>query len=163
MALELHFTPPALSRNSKSHESRKKRMRKNEPISKVMSSSPISVHEGDPISKVKRIIEEQGIHHVPVVSGEKLIGIISWSDLLRVSFGEFGNQDGRQLDALLDHTYTVTGLMSGNPTSIPVSGTVREAARILSEGNFHALPVVDNEKLVGIVTSTDLIKFLAEL
>ena len=100
---------------------------------------------------------------MPVVSGEQLVGIISWSDLLRVSFGEFGNQDGRQLDAILDHTYSVTGLMSTNPTSIEVSGTVRDAARILAEGNFHALPVVDGGKLVGIVTSTDLIKFLAEL
>lgn len=138
-------------------------MKKNEPISKVMSSSPISVHEGDPVSKVKQIIEEKGIHHVPVVSGERLIGIISWSDLLRVSFGEYGNQDGRQLDSLLDHTYTVTGLMSANPVSIPLGATVRDAARILAEGNFHALPVCDGEKLVGIVTSTDLLKFLAEL
>lgn len=138
-------------------------MKKNEPISKVMSTPPISVHEGDPVSKVKQIIEDKGIHHVPVVSGGKLIGIISWSDLLRVSFGEFGNQDGRQLDALLDHTYTVTGLMSTNPTSVPLSGTVRDAARILGEGNFHALPVVDGDQLVGIVTSTDLIRFLADL
>lgn len=138
-------------------------MKKNEPISKVMSTSPISVHEGEPVSTVKKIIEEQGIHHVPVVSGGKLVGIISWSDLLRVSFGEFGNQDGRQLDALLDHTYTVTGLMSANPVSVSMHGTVRDAARILGEGNFHALPVVDGDKLVGIVTSTDLIRFLAEL
>ncbi len=138
-------------------------MKKNEPVSKVMSGSPITVHEGDPVSKVKQLIETHGIHHVPVVSGEQLVGIISWSDLLRVSFGEFGNQDGRQLDAILDHTYSVTGLMSTNPTSIEVSGTVRDAARILAEGNFHALPVVDGGKLVGIVTSTDLIKFLAEL
>jgi CBS domain-containing protein len=40
---------------------------------------------------------------------------------------------------------------------------VRDAARILAEANFHALPVVDGENLVGIVTSTDLLKFLADL
>ncbi len=138
-------------------------MKKNEPISKVMSRSPICVHEGEPVSKVKQLIEEHGIHHVPVVNGERLIGIISWSDLLRVSFGEFGNQDARQLDSILDHTYTVTGLMASNPKSLEHTGTVRDAARILSEGNFHALPIVEGEKLVGIVTSTDLISFLAEL
>lgn len=138
-------------------------MKKNESVSKVMSASPHTVHEADPVSKVRKLIEEHSVHHVPVVSGEKLVGIISWSDLLRVSFGEFGNQDGKQLDNILDHTYKLSDLMVGDPRTIPVTGTVRDAARILSEGKFHALPVVDGEKLVGIVTSTDLIKFLAEL
>lgn len=138
-------------------------MKKNESISKVMSNSPVTVHVGDPISKVRKLIEEHSVHHVPVVSGDKLVGIISWSDLLRVSFGEFGNQDGQQLDTILDHTYSMTDLMVANPRTVPITGSVRDAARILAEGKFHALPVVDGEKLAGIVTSTDLIKFLAEL
>jgi len=138
-------------------------MKKNESISKVMSTSPVTVHVGDPISKVRKLIEEHSVHHVPVVSGDKLVGIISWSDLLRVSFGEFGNQDGQQLDTILDHTYSMTDLMVANPRTVPITGSVRDAARILAEGKFHALPVVDGEKLAGIVTSTDLIKFLAEL
>jgi len=138
-------------------------MKKNEPISRIMSTSPVTVHVSDPISKVRQLIEEHAVHHVPVVSGDKLVGIISWSDLLRVSFGEYGNQDGKRLDTILDHTYKMSDLMVSDPTTITVNGTVRDAARILAEGKFHALPVVDGEKLAGIVTSTDLIKVLAEL
>lgn len=138
-------------------------MRKNEPISKVMSTKLITVHEADPVSKVRRVIEEHKIHHVPVVRGENLVGIVSWTDLMRVSFGEFGNQDGKQLDSILDHTYKMVDLMIASPVSLPTTGTVRDAARILSEGDFHALPIVEGSKLVGIVTSTDLLHFLAEL
>jgi|LakMenE18May11ns_1017448.scaffolds.fasta_scaffold9951813_2 CBS domain-containing protein len=138
-------------------------MKKNEPINQLVTTSPITVHVNDPVSKVRKIFDEHKVHHVPVISGKKLVGIVSWSDLLRVSFGEFGNQDGKQLDTILDHTYKLTDIMVANPKSISGSATVRDAARILAEANFHALPVVDGENLVGIVTSTDLLKFLADL
>lgn len=138
-------------------------MRKNEPITSVMSKELITVHEADPVSKVRQLIEKHHVHHVPVVKGTALIGIVSWTDIMRISFGEFGNQDGKQLDTILDHTYKMTDVMVSDPIKLNVSGTVREAARILSEGNYHALPIVDGDKLVGIVTSTDLLKFLAEL
>lgn len=138
-------------------------MKKNQPISHVMSSHVITVHEADPVSKVRQLIETHKVHHVPVVKGEALVGIVSWTDIIRVSFGEFGNQDGRHLDTILDHTYKMTDVMVSDPVSLPINGTVRDAARILSEGNYHALPIVDGEKLVGIVTSTDLLKFLADL
>lgn len=138
-------------------------MKKNEPVTKVMTSLLTTVHEGDPVSKLRKIFEVSQVHHIPVVSGDKLIGIVSWSDLLRVSFGEFGSQDGKSLDAMLDHTYKLKDVMNANPTTIPVTATIREAAHILGSNSFHSLPVVDGEKLVGIVTSTDLINFLASL
>ena len=137
-------------------------MKKNEPISKVMSSELITVHDGQPVSTLRKIFEENPIHHIPVVSGEAVIGIVTSTDFMRISFGEFGNQDAKGLDAILDHTYKMHDVMVRNPITIPNSATVREAAKMLSSGNFHALPVVDGDKLVGIVTSTDLLNYLAE-
>lgn len=138
-------------------------MRKNEPLAHVMSTNVITVHEADPVSKVRQLIEKHKVHHIPVTSGENLVGIVSWTDLMRISFGEFGNQDGKQLDVILDHTYKMSDVMVANPISLTASSTVREAARILSDGNYHALPIVEGKKLIGIVTSTDLLKYLAEL
>ena len=137
-------------------------MRKNEPVAKIMSTELETIHDGDPVSKLRQIFEKANIHHIPVVSGEKLIGIVSWNDFMRISFGEFGNQDAKGLDNILDHTYKIHDVMNQNPTTIPKNGTIRDAANILGKGNFHALPVVDGENLVGLVTSTDLINFLAE-
>lgn len=138
-------------------------MKRNEPISKIMSTQLVTVHHGEPVSKVRHLIREHGVHHVPVVSGQKLVGMISNSDVLRVSFGDAFNTDERTVDATLDHTLTIEQLMQKNPVSVRENAPIREAAQVLAQGKFHSLPVVsDNEKLVGLVTSTDLIRYLVD-
>lgn len=128
-----------------------------------MSTKLVTAHHGDPISKVRQIIREHNIHHIPVVNGQQLIGIISNTDVLRVSFGDTFQTDERAVDAALDHTMTLEQLMQKDPVSVRENAPIREAAAILVEGNFHSLPVVsDNHKLVGLVTSTDLIRYLLE-
>jgi CBS domain-containing protein len=138
-------------------------MRKNEPIRKLMSASVISIHHGEPVSQARKIMVESGVHHLPVVSGDALKGIISWSDLLRISFGDAFGADERAVDATLDHTFTLEQVMSADVVTVTSQTTVHEAAEILCKGDFHCLPVVDDGKLVGMVTSSDLLKYLAEL
>jgi CBS domain-containing protein len=137
-------------------------MKRNEPVSHIMSTNVVTIHHGDPISKVRKLMNETGVHHIPVVSGENIVGIISWSDILRLSFAEAFNADERAVDATLDHTRKIEDLMKKEPFTIPQDGKIREAAEILARGDFHSLPVVQGRKLVGIVTSTDLIKYLLE-
>lgn len=138
-------------------------MKKNEPVTHVMTANPICVARNESVSVARHLINEKNVHHLPVVDGDKLVGILTSNDFLRVSFGEFGNQDGRSLDAILDHMYSIPDIMNDNPISIDKSDTIREAARILAVGEFHSLPVVDGATLVGIVTSSDLIRHLLEL
>lgn len=137
-------------------------MKKNESVTKVMTTAPVSIEMSDPVSKARRILEDRGIQHLPVTQGDSLAGIVTSSDLLRVSFGEFGNQDARSLDAILDHTYTIGDLMIADPVTISHTQTVRDAATILVGSGFHSLPVVDGDSLVGIITSTDLIQYLLD-
>jgi CBS domain-containing protein len=127
-----------------------------------MSANVITVHHGDPISKVRKLMNDTGIHHVPVVSGDNLVGIISWSDILRLSFGDAFHADERAVDAALDHSKKIEDVMKTEPFTIPHDGKIREAAEVLARGDFHALPVVQGRKLVGIVTSSDLIKYLLD-
>ena len=138
-------------------------MKRNDPISHLMSRNVITVHHGDPISKVRALVREHGVHHIPVVNGDQLVGIISWSDILRVSFGDAFHTDERTVDATLDHTLTLEQVMQKNPVTLSETGTVREAAGILAGSNFHSIPIVSGTKLVGIVTSTDLLKYLFDL
>lgn len=137
-------------------------MKRHEPISKIMSTNLVTVHHGDPVSKVRQLAAERGVHHIPVVSGDQLVGIISWSDVLRVSFGDTFDADQRSVDATLDHTFTIEQLMKKNPVTLADNACVRDAAEILAKGEFHSIPVVHGTKLVGIVTSTDLIKYLLD-
>lgn len=144
-------------------------MKQNVPVSKIMSADPITVHHGDPISKIRKVFIESGVHHLPVVSGEELVGILSWTDMMRISFGDaFGNADafdGNQVaeDAVLDHTHTLEDVMRASPATIAADAPIREAAERLGEADFHALPVVEGKKLVGIVTAQDLIRYLRDL
>jgi CBS domain-containing protein len=137
-------------------------MRKHEPITKIMSTNLVTVHHGDPVSKVRQLAAERGVHHIPVVSGDQLVGIISWSDILRLNFGDTFQTDQRTVDATLDHTFTLEQIMQKNPITLSDTASVRDAAEILARGEFHAVPVVNGTKLVGIVSTTDLINHLLE-
>ena len=114
------------------------------------------------VELIQNMIGTTGAAWNDPVRGGELAGILSWTDFLRVSFGEFGNQDVRSLDAVLDHTRRLQDVMRTDVITMPISGTVRDAAAILSQGGFHSVPVVDGTRLAGIVTSSDLIHYLVE-
>jgi CBS domain-containing protein len=52
--------------------------------------------------------------------------------------------------------------MKKDPVTLPETGTIREAAEILAKSEFHSLPIVNGGKVVGMVTSTDLIRYLVD-
>jgi len=137
-------------------------MKRNEPVTHIMSKDPITVHTRQKLSEVRRLFLERGIHHVPVVSGRRLLGILSATDMVRVSLSAYGG-DPRAVDAMLDHEFTIEQVMTAEPITVDARGSVRDAAEKLRGGDFHALPVVDEAgDLVGIVTSTDLIGYLLD-
>lgn len=138
-------------------------MKKNEPITKVMTTDVVTVQEGELVSKVRQLFEETGVHHLPVLSGRRLVGIMSWNDFLKATIGDLEGQDPETLDEKLDESYTLDELMVRHPVTVDYSGTVQDAAVTLGDRDFHSLPVVDDGELVGIVTSSDLIRFLADL
>ena len=139
-------------------------MKRNEPVSKIMSTELVTVHHGDPISKARKLMRDQGVQHLPVVSGREIIGIISFSDVLRVSFGDAFGADERAVDATLDHTISLKQIMNNAPRTLMKTATIREAAEVLAKGEFHSVPIVDTDgkTLLGMVTSTDLIRYLLD-
>jgi len=137
-------------------------MKKNEPISKVLTRNPITTHVAQKVSDVRKLLAEHGFHHVPVVSGKKLLGMISASDILGISIEGVGS-DQASMDAYLDHQFTIEKLMRTDLETLPEKSTVADAANVLANGDIHAVPVVGkSNELVGIVTSTDLIRFLRD-
>ena len=138
-------------------------MRKNDPISKVMSSEIHSIQDGQKLSDARHIICNSSVHHVPVLSGKKLVGLISFTDMMKLNLVTDQSND-YTADAIIDQQFTVTDVMSKDLKTITNKDNIRTAAKLLSEGDFHSLPVVNGgNELVGIITSTDLIRYLAEL
>jgi len=137
-------------------------MRKNQPIRHIMSEDIHSVQSGQPISDVFRLMTKHAIHHVPVLKGNELLGIVSYTDLMKLSLGATG-YDSDGIWSFLDTQHPLTEVMTSRPRTLSESSVIRDAALLLSNGGYHSLPVVNRENhLVGIVTSTDLIRYLCE-
>lgn len=135
-------------------------MKKRTPVSKIMSSNVLTVNHTNSLREVHALIQDKGIHHVPVVSGSKLIGLISKSDLERITYVQ-NFEDGKLAMQMYD-ALTIEQVMTKDIISVKESDTIQEVAEILAANAFHALPVLDGEKVVGIVTTTDLLRYLLD-
>ena len=135
-------------------------MKKKESVSQIASTGLITIQIGQKLSEARKLMQVNQIHHVPVVQGTKLMGILSAVDLATLSLTSFGS-DEQANDTMLDKQFSVEEVMSKNMVTIKPKTPIREAAEILAEGHFHSLPIVDQEgNLQGLVTSTDLIRYL---
>lgn len=135
-------------------------MKKREQVSKIMTSNPITVNTSNKVVDVAKIFAENNIHHLPVVSGSELIGMISKTDIDRVSFVT-NLQDDKANTAIYDNL-EIEQVMTSQLDTVQQDGEIRDAAALLAKGSYHAIPVLEGETLTGIVTSTDVINYLLE-
>jgi CBS domain-containing protein len=137
-------------------------MKKHEPISKIMSANVASVQVGQPLSDVRNLMVNANIHLVPIIDGSKLVGLISFTDLMKINFVIDG-VDERSINAFIDQQFSIREIMSNKLVTIKNTDTIRYGSELLAKGGFHSLPVIDDEgALVGIVTTMDLIRYLNE-
>ncbi len=123
------------------------------PSNRIMTTEPETVGPGDLAVAAKTILGSGKLHHLPVVDDGKLVGIVSSSDLLKIYLLDDGHSS-------LSNA-TVSRIMTSDPVVLDSRANLRDAATILAEGGFHALPVVGPDRtLIGIVTSSDLIDHL---
>jgi CBS domain-containing protein len=135
-------------------------MKTDGPVAEVMTPHPRSVQVDQQISDVRKALEDGRVHHLPVVDGKRVVGIISTTDLLELGFKPRDSHE--DLDAYLDGQFKIRDVMHTDVITIPSGSTVRDAARVLRTGIFHAVPVVDEARnLLGIVTSTDIVSYVA--
>ena len=139
-------------------------MKKNEPVSHIMTKNVHTAELKGKLLDVYELVRKHHIRHVPILHGKQLVGIISKTDLNRLTFsGMFvGEEDA---DEAVFDMLSISQVMSHKPRVVKSTDTIRKVAEILSKEEFHALPVVDakdESKLVGIVTTTDVIQYLLE-
>lgn len=120
----------------------------NEAVSTVMSTDLITVGPEDTLAKVKEIFVGNRIHHIPVVTGDSIVGLITTWDLWKIN-KPFDSYEGIQ----------VKDVMTTKLATLEPSSKIGTAAEVFLENLFHALPIVENGKLVGIVTSFDVLQY----
>lgn len=134
-------------------------MKKNVAVSNIMSKNVVKLNLNDELTKAEALFKKHTIRHIPVVSGSKIVGMLSYSDLLRISFAD-ATFDDEEIDAVVYDMFDISQVMTKNMVTIQENATIKETAEILASREFHALPVLKGDTLVGIVTTTDLIKYL---
>ncbi len=138
-------------------------MRKNEPIRNLMTTEVVTLKLTDSLYTAEKRLRVNHIRHIPVLDGEKLIGLISLSDLKRISFIDAYSKEGTE-DTPVYNMLSIKDMMIKNPLAVTPDSTIDEVAKLFASKEFHSLPVVDKEnRLVGIVTTTDILHFYIDL
>ncbi len=133
-------------------------------VADIMSERVIYLREEDNLAIVSKGMDRYNLRHLPVVSDDKIVGIISHRDLLRlaVSSIEADTPKGLSKQKALDENTFVASVMTRDPVTVSPDTPIWEAAKIIIDNKFGCLPVVDEDcKLVGIVTEHDFLKTLA--
>jgi len=120
----------------------------NEPISSIMTRNVITVGPDDKLSSARDIFMKNKVHHLPVVHGTKLLGILTTYDLFKYVRRE-GDYDNT----------SVKEVMTKHVATLEPEDKVGSAAELFLENRFHAVPIVKDGELKGIVTSFDVIKY----
>lgn len=114
----------------------------------LLQRTPVTISQDDSLATALARMETEKVHQLPVLQEGRLIGILTRRDLL----AHLGYLEQTHIDAV----------MTRSPVTIRSGTTIVEAGRILIERGFNALPVLDGEQLVGVVTRTDLLRRLVE-
>lgn len=137
-------------------------MKQRIPVSTIMTKNVVKINVTDELTKAESLFKKFHIRHIPVVNGNTILGMLSYTDLLRISFADAVFEDEMEVDVTVYNMFSVEQVMARNLVTVSPGTTIKEVAEILAKREFHALPVCEGDLLVGIVTTTDLIKYLID-
>ncbi len=126
------------------------------PVSTIMVTDLVTVNPETTLREVNEIFDRHSFHHLPVVNFRKIVGMVSRTDFDRFVGGLRRNNDS--LD-ILEKT-CVEEIMTKGLGKLEPDDRINVALEIFSKNWFHALPVVQNDELVGILTTQDIIRAL---
>lgn len=130
------------------------------PVSTIMTKDIVAINRTDDLEYAETLFKKHHIRHLPVTSKGVVVGILSYSDLLRISFADSDEDDDNVVDSTVYNLFSIDQVMTKQVITIRSDTPLKEAAQLMIVHNFHALPIVDNTALVGIVTTTDLMSYL---
>ena len=133
------------------------------PVKTLMTTNLITVNPGDKLIELKEIFEKNKIHHIPVVSYKKIVGIVSKTDFIYFMRGFSRNEEDQFVNEARLRAYKAEDIMTKGLAKLTPDQRINVALEIFLENRFHAIPVVEEQsgELIGIITTFDVIKALA--
>ena len=132
-------------------------------VSKIMTHNPVTVRPTTPVTDAQALIRKEKIHRLPVLDeSNRLVGIVAEKDILYASPSPASTLSVYEMSALLGKL-TVAKVMTKEVLTVEEDTLIEDAARIMADNDIGGLPVMRKDKIVGIVTESDIFKLLIEL
>ena len=126
----------------------------------LMTEGVFAVGVDDNLETIRTLMEERNIRHAPVVGyGGVLLGLVTHRDLLRNTLKSQALPPQAEAEAM--QMTTAGEIMTLNPVTAAPEEDIRQAARVMLDRKYGCLPVVEGSRLIGIVTESDFVRFLA--
>lgn len=127
-----------------------------------MTKDPLTVSPQTSVFRAWRVMQERRIKHLPVLDGDRLMGIVSDSDLRLALPSPATSLEAHEINYLLDRM-TVSEVMAKPVVTVTISTPLQDAARTLLRHRIGALPVMEGGALVGILTRSDVLGSFAAI
>jgi len=129
-------------------------------VKEIMTTELVTLKQTDNLETARTIMYERGIRHIPLIDDDtKLVGLVTQRDVLRASTSTLEGDKH-----LIDESQISLGdIMTGNVSFAHPKDSLRVAGIELQKEKYGCLPVVENDKLVGIITDTDFVGVAIDL
>lgn len=122
-------------------------------IEAIMSTNLISVKRSSTLAEARTLMHENRIHHIPVVEGDELVGLVTLTNVLAATDSFLRDPQNR----IHANDISIKDAMVTDVATVDVNASLRSAALFMEKHSIGCLPVLDGEKLVGIITDTDFV------
>jgi acetoin utilization protein AcuB len=122
-------------------------------VARYMTHGPYTVRPNEPLGNARRLMAKYTIRHLPVRAEGKLVGVLSDRDVQTVWMLAHAPQDA----------LTVEDAMTANPYAVGPGESLAGVVRVMADRKIDAAVVVEDERVVGVFTSTDAMRALVEL
>jgi len=122
-------------------------------IEAIMSTNLITVSPSATLAEARTLMHDNRIHHIPVLEGDQLVGLITLTNVLAAT-DSFLRDDTSRIHA---KEIGIKDAMVTDVATVDINASLRHAALFLEKHKIGCLPVLDEEKLVGIITDTDFV------
>lgn len=126
-----------------------------------MKRDPVTVQKDDSFRYALKLIRKEGIKHLPVLDGKKLVGIVTDRDLRQAAPSPATSLEVHELNYLLERL-KVEAIMTKKVITAAPETSLLDAAKLLFAHKIGCLPVVEHEELVGIITEGDILRAYVE-
>jgi acetoin utilization protein AcuB len=131
------------------------------PVSQIMRQHVLTIKKGFPFSEACRLFFRMGIHHLPVIDDDnRLLGMLSTHDALR-AFALRGHLLQNWDEENIDWSFPVEELMTMPAITIQDDESMEKVIQLCSAHHIQSLPVLKGSELVGVITSHDVMAYLA--